>query len=57
MLEDKEVAVWWPKHKIADAAEQERKRRELEATVRLANAKKVALAKLTKEEKKILGVK
>lgn len=57
VLEDSEVAVWWPTHKAADAAEQERKRKVAEEAAVLAKAKKVALAKLTKEEKKILGVK
>jgi hypothetical protein len=57
VLEDPEVAVWWPKHKIADAAEQAKKRKFAEDAANLAKAKKVALAKLTKEEKKILGVK
>jgi len=57
VLNDSEVAVWWPKHKAADAAEQERKRKIAEAKTNLAKAKKAALAKLTKEEKKILGIK
>ena len=57
VLEDSEVAVWWPKHKAADAAEQERKRLAAEEKAKLAKAKKVALAKLTKEERKILGVR
>ena len=57
VLTDSEVKVWWPKHKAADAAEQELKRKVAEAAAGLAKAKKAALAKLTKEEKKILGVK
>lgn len=57
VLKDSEVAVWWPKHKIADAAEQDRKRKVAEDAAALAKAKKAALAKLTKEEKKILGIK
>lgn len=57
VLTDSEVAVWWPKHKAADAAEQARKRKVAEGKADLAKAKKAALAKLTKEEKKILGIK
>ena len=57
VLTDSEIKVWWPKHKAADAAEQERKRKVAEAAADLVKAKKAALAKLTKEEKKILGIK
>lgn len=57
VLKDSEVAVWWPKHKAADATEQARKRKIAEDATNLAKAKKAALSKLTKEEKKILGIK
>ena len=53
VLTDGEVAVWWPKHKAADAAEQVRLKNE----ARVEKAKKAALAKLTATEKKLLGVK
>jgi hypothetical protein len=53
ILKDREIAEWWSAHKEADRKEQERKRKEAE-TKRL---KKEALAKLTTEEKKILGLK
>ena len=57
VLKDSEVAVWWPKHKIADAAEQAKKRKAVEDAAALTKVKKAALSKLTKEEKKILGIK
>ena len=53
LLRDDEVAKWWKEHKIADAAArvaEEVKRARLEA-------KKQALAKLTDEEKVLLGLK
>jgi hypothetical protein len=53
VLTDSEVAVWWPKHKAADAAEQAR----LKSEAKTERAKKAALAKLTTSEKKLLGVK
>lgn len=53
VLNDSEVAVWWPKHKAADAAEQARIKEE----AKREKAKKAALAKLTAAEKKLLGVK
>jgi hypothetical protein len=53
VLNDSEVAVWWPKHKAADAAEQVR----IKEAAKIEKAKKAALAKLTTAEKKLLGVK
>jgi hypothetical protein len=53
MLDNQEVREWWIAHKEADAqaqaAREEKKRRE--------QVKKDALAKLTTEEKKVLGIK
>lgn len=53
LLRDDEVATWWGQHKEADRkAEEERKRKAEEA-----RAKKAALAKLTPEERRLLGIK
>ena len=53
LLEDDEVREWWAKHKEADArATAERAEKE-----RKARIKKEALAKLSAEERKVLGVK
>lgn len=52
LLKDNEVREWWEQHKIDDAraaAEQAEKRR-------LTKSKKEALAKLSAEERKLLGV-
>lgn len=53
LIDDTEVREWWTAHKAADAkaqaAKEERARRE--------QVKQDALAKLTKEEKKVLGIK
>lgn len=53
VLKDDEVREWWEKHQEADrrakAAEEERRR--------IAKLKKDALAKLSDEEKKVLGIK
>ena len=52
LLRDDEVRVWWQKHK-----EDDRKAREArEAKERRAAAKKAALAKLSEEEKELLGI-
>jgi hypothetical protein len=53
LLEDDEVRTWWAKHKEADA----KAKAEREETARLALVKKEALAKLSAEERKVLGVK
>jgi hypothetical protein len=53
ILKDPEIAKWWSAHKEADRKEQEKKRKEAE----IKRLKKEALAKLTTEEKKILGLK
>jgi cytosine/adenosine deaminase-related metal-dependent hydrolase len=53
VIRDDEVREWWEKHQEADRKAQEAKAEK----ARLAKAKKDALAKLTPEEKKILGLK
>jgi len=53
LLKDDEVRTWWAKHK-----EDDRKAREArEARERRASIKKAALAKLSEEEKELLGLK
>lgn len=53
ILRDDEVREWWEKHQEADRkAREARERKEYEARVR-----KEALAKLSDEERKILGIK
>lgn len=53
ILRDEEVREWWEAHQEADRkARERRERKEREAQVR-----KEALAKLTDEEKKLLGIK
>ena len=53
LLADEEVREWWEKHKIADAKAQA----EAEEKARRAVIRKEALAKLSAEERKILGIK
>jgi len=53
VLKDDEVREWWEQHQEADRKAQEAK---LERQ-RRAQVKKEALAKLSDEEKKILGIK
>ena len=53
LLEDDEVREWWKKHKEADA----KAKAEHEEKARLALVKKEALAKLSAEERKVLGIK
>lgn len=53
ILRDDEVREWWEQHQEADRkAREERERREYEAQIR-----KEAIAKLTPEERKVLGIK
>ena len=53
LLEDDEVREWWVKHQEAD-----RKAKAVEAEkLRIAQVKKDALAKLSAEERKVLGIK
>ena len=53
ILRDDEVRDWWEQHQIADRqAREAREKKEREARIR-----KEALAKLTPEERKILGIK
>ena len=53
ILRDDEVREWWEQHQIADRqAREAREKKEREARIR-----KEALAKLTPEERKILGIK
>ena len=53
ILRDDEVREWWEQHQEADRkAREEREKKDREAKIR-----KEALAKLTPEEKKILGIK
>jgi hypothetical protein len=52
LLRNDEVRTWWMKHK-----EDDRKAREArEAQERRASIRKAALAKLSKEEKEVLGI-
>ena len=53
LLADDEVRDWWEKHKIADA----KAKAEAEEKARRARIRKEALAKLSAEERKILGIK
>jgi hypothetical protein len=53
ILKDDEVRVWWEKHQEDDRKAQEAKAEK----ARKAKLKKDALAKLSDEEKKILGIK
>lgn len=53
LLKDDEVRTWWLKHKEADA----KARAEAEEKARRDRIKKEAIAKLTEEERKILGIK
>lgn len=52
LLKDDEVRLWWLKHKEADRKERER----VAERERRAKAKAEALAKLTDEEKELLGL-
>ena len=53
LLQDDEVREWWEKHQ-----EDDRKAREAKAEMaRIAKLKKDALAKLSDEEKAVLGIK
>lgn len=53
ILKNDEVREWWGQHQEADRkAREERAKKRLEAKIR-----REALAKLTDEEKKILGIK
>ena len=53
ILRDDEVRVWWEKHQEADRKAKEAE----EEKLRNAKIKKQALAKLSAEEKKVLGIK
>jgi hypothetical protein len=53
VLKDDEVRDWWEAHQEADRKAQEAK----DERARKAKLKKDALAKLSDEEKKILGIK
>lgn len=53
LLQDDEVRTWWAAHKEADRAA----RKAAEVKRARAEAKKQALAKLTDEEKVLLGLK
>lgn len=53
MLQDEEVRTWWIAHKIAD----ENERRVREAKERRKQIRAEALAKLSSEERKVLGIK
>lgn len=60
LLRDDEVRVWWEQHKEGDRKEQERVRKEAEkkaAAVERKRKKAELLARLTPEEKRILGIK
>jgi hypothetical protein len=57
VLTDSEVKVWWPKHKAADAAEQARIDKLNKDQEKREAALATALAKLTKKEKALLGIK
>ena len=53
LLQDDEVREWWEKHQEADRIAKEKQAEKR----RLAKLKKDALAKLSDEEKKVLGIK
>ena len=53
VLKDDEVRIWWEQHQEADRKAQEAKAEK----ARRAKLKKEALAKLSDEEKKVLGIK
>ena len=53
LMQDEEVRTWWTAHKEADA----KARLAREERARVHKLRNEALAKLTPEEKKILGVK
>jgi hypothetical protein len=53
LLKDDEVREWWVQHLEADRIEQEKQKEKR----RIAKLKKDALAKLSDEEKKVLGIK
>lgn len=60
LLKDEEVREWWAQHKEDDRQEQERVRKEAEkkaAEKELKRKKRELLARLTDEEKRILGIK
>ena len=52
LLKDDEVRTWWQKHKEDDAREQAR----LAEIERVERVKQEALAKLSTEERKLLGI-
>jgi hypothetical protein len=52
VLQNKETKAWWTQHKIDDAKAMEAKRKAEEAKAK----KKAALAKLTDEDRRILGL-
>lgn len=53
LLKDDEVREWWTAHQIADAKAAAERKAKRDAAAK----KKAALAKLTTEEKKLLGIK
>lgn len=53
LLKNEELRTWWEQHKIDDAAAAAAKVEK----ARLAKLKKDALAKLSPEERKVLGIK
>lgn len=60
LLRDDEVREWWEQHKEADRQEAERVRKEAEKKAAAAERKRKkaeVLARLTPEEKRILGIK
>lgn len=57
VLTDKEVLDWWPAHKAADAAEKRRKEAAAKKSREAKKRRDVALAKLTPEDRKALGLK
>ena len=53
LLQDDEVREWWEAHKIADRRAQEARAEK----ARIAQVRRAALAKLTDEERRALGIK
>lgn len=56
LMEDTEIAKWWPAHKKADAARQKKEAEEKAKKAEEGRLRKEALAKLTPEEIEAFGL-